>query len=109
MRWRSARPLGKSASPHREGALDEGDRVLATVLFTDIADSTRLAAETGGKEWRKLLDSPDELASQMVLKHRGTLIKSTGDGILATFDGHRRGWQDADQCAGCAVLHIPSG
>ena len=75
---------------HRDEASDDGDRVLATVLFTDIADSTRRAAETGDKAWRKLLDNHDELASQMVLKHRGTLVKSTGDGILATFDGPAR-------------------
>ena len=66
------------------------DRVLATVLFTDIVDSTRSAAEVGDQTWRRLLDSHDELAKQMVEKHRGTLIKSTGDGILATFDGPGR-------------------
>lgn len=90
---------------HRDGAPDEGDRVLATVLFTDIADSTRRVAENGDRTWRKLLDSHDELASQMVLKHRGNLIKSTGDGILATFDGPAR----AVRCAlalGAAVKQI---
>ena len=46
---------------------------------------------TGDRAWRKLLDSHDELALQVVEKHRGTLIKSTGDGILATFDGPARG------------------
>ncbi|MGY3290102.1 class 3 adenylate cyclase [Bradyrhizobium sp. LM3.6] len=75
---------------HRDGSPEDIDRVLATVLFTDIVDSTRRAAETGDRAWRKLLDSHDELASQIVEKHRGTLIKSTGDGILATFDGPAR-------------------
>ena len=76
---------------HRDSSPEDIDRVLATVLFTDIVDSTRRAAETGDRSWRKLLDSHDELALQVVEKHRGTLIKSTGDGILATFDGPARG------------------
>ena len=75
---------------HREISSIDLDRVLATVLFTDIVDSTRNAAEIGDLTWRRLLDSHDELAKQMVEKHRGTLIKSTGDGILATFDGPGR-------------------
>ena len=75
---------------HREISPIDLDRVLATVLFTDIVDSTRSAAEMGDQTWRRLLDSHDELAKQMVEKHRGTLIKSTGDGILATFDGPGR-------------------
>jgi class 3 adenylate cyclase len=75
---------------HRESPSTDLERVLATVLFTDIVDSTRSAAEMGDQTWRRLLDSHDELAKQMVEKHRGTLIKSTGDGILATFDGPGR-------------------
>jgi class 3 adenylate cyclase/pimeloyl-ACP methyl ester carboxylesterase len=75
---------------HRESPSDDLERVLATVLFTDIVDSTRSAAEMGDQTWRRLLDSHDELAKQIVEKHRGTLIKSTGDGILATFDGPGR-------------------
>jgi class 3 adenylate cyclase len=76
---------------HRDSSPEDIDRVLATVLFTDIVDSTRRATEAGDRAWRKLLDSHDELASQIVEKHRGALIKSTGDGILATFDGPARG------------------
>src|SRR5258708_26596835 len=75
---------------HRESSSDDLDRVLATVLFTDIVDSTRSAAEVGDQAWRRLLDSHDQLARQIVEKHRGTLVKSTGDGILATFDGPAR-------------------
>jgi class 3 adenylate cyclase/pimeloyl-ACP methyl ester carboxylesterase len=75
---------------HRESSSADLERVLATVLFTDIVDSTRSAAEMGDQTWRRLLDSHDELAKQMVEKHRGTFIKSTGDGILATFDGPGR-------------------
>ncbi|WP_130219664.1 hypothetical protein [Bradyrhizobium genosp. SA-3] len=75
----------------RDSAQQDIDRVLATVRFTDIVDSTRRATETGYRAWRRLLDSHDELASLMVEQHRGILIKSTGDGILATFDGPARG------------------
>jgi class 3 adenylate cyclase len=63
---------------------------LATVLFTDIVDSTRSAAAMGDQAWRRSLDSHDQLAKQIVEKHRGTLVKTTGDGILATFDGPGR-------------------
>ena len=75
---------------HRDSSSTELERVLATVLFTDIVDSTRSAAEMGDQSWRRLLDSHDQLAKQMVEKHRGILVKSTGDGILATFDGPGR-------------------
>jgi pimeloyl-ACP methyl ester carboxylesterase len=75
---------------HRESLSSDFERVLATVLFTDIVDSTRSAATMGDQAWRRLLDSHDQLAIQSVEKHRGTLVKSTGDGILATFDGPGR-------------------
>ncbi len=75
---------------HRESSAVDVERVLTTVLFTDIVDSTRSAAEKGDHQWRRLLDDHDRLARQTVEKHRGTLIKSTGDGVLATFDGPGR-------------------
>ena len=75
---------------HRDSSSDSLERLLATVLFTDIVDSTRSAAAKGDQAWRRLLDSHDQLAIQLVERHRGTLIKSTGDGILATFDGPGR-------------------
>jgi pimeloyl-ACP methyl ester carboxylesterase len=75
---------------HRESSSTDFERVLATVLFTDIVDSTRSAAAMGDQAWRRLLDSHDQLAIQTVERHRGTLVKSTGDGILATFDGPGR-------------------
>jgi class 3 adenylate cyclase len=75
---------------HRESSAEDFERILATVLFTDIVDSTRNAVEKGDQQWRRLLDDHDRLARQTVEKHRGTLIKSTGDGILATFDGPGR-------------------
>jgi pimeloyl-ACP methyl ester carboxylesterase len=76
---------------HRESSSQDLERVLATVLFTDIVASTSRAATMGDGAWRKLLDHHDELVLQTVEQHRGRLIKSTGDGILATFDGPARG------------------
>ena len=75
---------------HRVGTSAELERILATVLFTDIIDSTRRAATIGDQAWRRLLDKHDELAKHMVTRHRGALVKTTGDGILATFDGPGR-------------------
>ena len=75
---------------HRESSSTISERVLATVLFTDIVNSTRSAATMGDQAWRRLLDNHDQLAIQTIEKHRGTLVKSTGDGILATFDGPGR-------------------
>jgi class 3 adenylate cyclase len=75
---------------HRESSSNDLERVLATVLFTDIVDSTRSAATMGDQAWRRLLDNHDQLAVQTIEKHRGTLVKSTGDGILAMFDGPGR-------------------
>lgn len=76
---------------HRSGAAEDADRVLATVLFTDIVNSTDRAVEIGDRRWRELLDSHDRLAKQTVERHRGRFVKSTGDGVLATFDGPGRG------------------
>jgi pimeloyl-ACP methyl ester carboxylesterase len=75
---------------HRESSSTELERILATVLFTDIVDSTRNAAAMGDQAWRRSLDSHDQLAKQMIDRHRGILVKNTGDGILATFDGPGR-------------------
>jgi class 3 adenylate cyclase len=65
-------------------------RVLATVLFTDIVGSTERAARLGDRRWRQLLEVHDELAGRLVEQFQGQLIKTTGDGILATFDGPGR-------------------
>lgn len=81
---------------------EELERVLATVLFTDIVDSTGNAVELGDKRWRSLLDKHDGLARQMVDRHRGRLVKSTGDGILATFDGPGRAVRCALALSGAA-------
>ena len=71
-------------------AAQDPDRVLATVLFTDIVDSTRQAAELGDARWRQLLDRHDRTARASVEQFRGQFVKSTGDGILATFDAPTR-------------------
>jgi class 3 adenylate cyclase len=71
-------------------AAEETDRVLATVLFTDIVDSTGRAAALGDREWRRTLDRHDTAARAEVERWRGTLVKSTGDGILARFDSPSR-------------------
>jgi class 3 adenylate cyclase len=66
-------------------------RVLSTVLFTDIVGSTERAARLGDRRWRELLNAHDELARRLIEEFGGQLIKMTGDGILATFDGPGRG------------------
>ena len=66
------------------------DRVLATVLFTDIVGSTERAAELGDGAWRTLLGHHDTIVREEVERHRGHLVKSLGDGVLATFDGPSR-------------------
>jgi class 3 adenylate cyclase len=65
----------------------EPDRVLATVLFTDIVGSTERAAELGDSQWRELLERHDALARSQVEAHRGRVVKSLGDGMLAAFNG----------------------
>jgi class 3 adenylate cyclase len=69
----------------------EPDRVLATVLFTDIVGSTERAAEIGDRRWHDLLDNHNKIAHREITRFRGRGIKSTGDGVLATFDGPGRG------------------
>ena len=70
---------------------DDVDRVLMTVLFTDIVDSTARASEMGDKAWRSLLEQHDTTAAKAVESQRGVVVKRTGDGLLATFDGPGRG------------------
>jgi len=74
------------------------DRVLATVLFTDIVDSTRRAAELGDSAWRQLLERHDALVRSQLERFRGREVKQTGDGFLASFDGPAR----AIRCA-CSI------
>jgi class 3 adenylate cyclase len=74
------------------------DRQLLTVLFTDIVDSTRRAAEIGDRQWRDLLASHHAVVRRELARARGREVKTIGDGFLATFDGPGR----AIRCA-CAV------
>jgi class 3 adenylate cyclase len=71
-------------------AAQDTTRVLATVMFTDIVDSTARAAAIGDRSWRQLLDRHDQLARNEVERWHGQLVKTTGDGILATFDAPTR-------------------
>jgi class 3 adenylate cyclase len=66
------------------------DRVLATVLFTDIVDSTRRAAEMGDRDWRALLDAHDVIVRSQLARFRGREVNTSGDGFLAMFDGPQR-------------------
>ena len=72
------------------------DRMLATVLFTDIVDSTRKVTELGDHRWRELLAEHDALVRRELVRFRGRELKTIGDGFLATFDGPAR----AVTCAG---------
>jgi class 3 adenylate cyclase len=72
----------------RPGAAPE--RVLATVLFTDIVDSTATAARLGDRAWRDLIERHDATVRHQLHVHRGVEIKTMGDGFLATFDGPAR-------------------
>jgi class 3 adenylate cyclase/pimeloyl-ACP methyl ester carboxylesterase len=74
------------------------DRVLATVLFTDVVNSTSQAERMGDRRWRELLATHDAVVRAELEQHRGREIKSTGDGVLAIFDGPGR----AIRCA-CAI------
>jgi len=80
----------------------EADRILATVLFTDIVDSTRHAVEMGDQQWRELLDRHNRMMYKNIARFRGRAIKSTGDGFLATFDGPAR----AIRCAAAASEEV---
>lgn len=73
------------------------DRVLATVVFTDIVSSTERATALGDRSWHDLLDRHDAMARRIVTRHGGRVVKSTGDGLLATFDGPARGIRCAEE------------
>jgi class 3 adenylate cyclase len=75
----------------------EPDRVLATVLFTDIVGSTEQASQLGDRRWREVLADHDQISRQEVDRHRGRWVKSTGDGVLATFDGPARAIRCAER------------
>jgi class 3 adenylate cyclase len=76
------------------------DRVLATVLFTDIVDSTRRAAELGDRDWLRLLDRHDDIIRAQIAYFRGRVVSHTGDGAVAIFDGPSRAVQSAAALTG---------
>jgi len=85
----------------------EPDRVLATVLFTDIVGSTEKATALGDRRWRAVLDDLDDLSNRYIQRYRGRLVKSTGDGHLALFDGPARGVKcAAELCAAARSLDL---
>ena len=69
----------------------EPERILATVMFSDIVDSTRRAAELGDRRWRSLLESIEGTVMSELERFRGRVVKALGDGFLSTFDGPARG------------------
>jgi class 3 adenylate cyclase len=71
-------------------SVPEPDRVLATVLFTDICASTERAAQLGDQTWKELLDCHDKIVRHQLDSHRGQWVNSTGDGLVARFDGPGR-------------------
>ncbi|MEO6207541.1 MAG: adenylate/guanylate cyclase domain-containing protein [Candidatus Limnocylindrales bacterium] len=66
------------------------ERVLASIVFTDIVDSTARASELGAERWRHLVGEHNQKAALAIDRHRGHLVKTTGDGVLARFDGAER-------------------
>lgn len=72
------------------------DRRLAAVMFTDIVNSTEKAEEMGDRSWRALLDEHDSTSRQLIDQNNGHLVKTTGDGVLATFDGPGRAIRSAE-------------
>lgn len=77
----------------------EDRRVLATLLFTDIVGSTRMASSMGDRRWSELIESHERLVRQILSRHRGRLIDTAGDGVFAAFDGPAR----AVRCAVAVV------
>ncbi len=69
----------------------DSERILATVMFSDIVDSTQRAAELGDRRWRDLVASMRGTVARALSRYRGRAIKTMGDGFLATFDGPARG------------------
>lgn len=85
-------------------AVVSAERVLATVMFTDIVGSTARASEIGDRAWRSLLDRHDDAVGRQIARYRGIKVKNTGDGVAATFDGPAR----AITCA-CAIRDAVRG
>jgi len=87
--WRdSFQAIAEFLTGHQADMAD--DRVLATVLFTDIVDSTRRAADMGDRDWHALLDAHDAVVRAQLARFRGREVNTSGDGFIAAFDGPQR-------------------
>jgi class 3 adenylate cyclase len=87
--WRSSfQEIAEFLTGHQAEVAD--DRVLATLLFTDIVDSTRRASEIGDRDWHALLDTHDAVVRAQLARFRGREVSTSGDGFLAMFDGPQR-------------------
>jgi class 3 adenylate cyclase len=87
--WReSFQEIAQFLTGHQAEVAD--DRMLATVLFTDIVDSTRRAADMGDRDWHALLDAHDAVVRSQLARFRGREVNTSGDGFLAMFDGPQR-------------------
>lgn len=87
--WRASfQEIAEFLTGHRAQVPD--DRILATVLFTDIVDSTRCAAQLGDRDWRAVLDAHDAVVRSQLASFRGREVNTSGDGFLAMFDGPQR-------------------
>jgi class 3 adenylate cyclase len=81
------------------------ERTLASIVFTDIVDSTRRAEELGATRWRDLLGEHNRKVAMAIDRHQGHLIKTTGDGVLAQFDGAERAVRGAVAIRDAAHVH----
>ncbi len=88
--WRQGADEIREFLTGTRGESVDDDRMLATVMFTDIVDSTKRAAQMGDRAWRDLLDSHDAIVRSQLGRFRGREVKTVGDGFLATFDGPQR-------------------
>jgi class 3 adenylate cyclase len=105
-----AEELGLFFTGERHGF--EVDRILTTVLFTDIVGSTQRASRLGDQQWRRLLDTHDAATRKVLHEHRGREIKTTGDGFLVCFDGPGRAIrcaQEVNAAAGALGIEIRTG
>lgn len=99
-----SRPLVNAMAEFLTGRRTEGrrERSLATVLFTDIANSTSTAASMGDKRWAELLEQHNLLLTDEISEHRGRVVKNTGDGYLVVFDSPAR----AIECGRAAATGV---
>jgi class 3 adenylate cyclase len=84
-------------------AVEPDDRVLASILFTDVVDSTATAERLGDRRWRELISTLNERTQFEIDRHRGRLVKTTGDGAIALFDNSERAARSAIAAIGHAA------